>query len=140
MSILFADIDKFTTLTEGMEAQDVANILNTIVTAWDKVTHRHGVEKIKTIGDIYMAVCGCPEPNPHHHSTVINCAIDMLKLLLFSFFHSFYLIHSFIHRVVDELNRSLGGKKEIHVRIGINSGSVVAGVIGQTKVMYELLV
>eukprot|EP01107_Rhizomastix_libera_P005416 TRINITY_DN1881_c0_g1_i2.p1 TRINITY_DN1881_c0_g1~~TRINITY_DN1881_c0_g1_i2.p1 ORF type:complete len:1025 (-),score=324.32 TRINITY_DN1881_c0_g1_i2:1511-4555(-) len=117
VSILFVDIDHFTNKTEGMEAQDVANFLNTIVSAWDQVVLKHGVEKIKTIGDIYMAVAGCPEPMKDHASRIIKCAQEMILIL-------------------QDFN-SVNGT-DIHVRVGINSGPVVAGVIGKTKVMYDL--
>lgn len=121
-----------------MEAQEVANLLNAIVSAWDQVVLRHGVEKIKTIGifslffflsfysqiifyttiilgDIYMAVCGCPEPVKNHASKIIQCAAEMIL-------------------VIQDFNITNG--TNIHVRVGINSGPVVAGVIGKTKVMY----
>jgi len=117
ITIMFVDVDKFTQHTKGLAAQEIADLLNTLVTAWDKAAMLHGVEKIKTIGDIYMAVCGCPEKCANHAVTMIKYAEAVLK-------------------ITDEFNQE--NQADIHVRIGINSGPVVAGVLGLSKVTYDL--
>jgi hypothetical protein len=116
-SIIFIDIDHFTKHCEGKSAQEVADFLNTLVTTWDHLAVQFGVEKIKTIGDIYMGVTGCPEAMPEHAVTMVRFAIALIKS-----------VESFNKRT----------KHDIHVRIGINTGKIVAGVIGRNKVMFDL--
>jgi PAS domain S-box-containing protein len=117
VTIMFADIDKFTQHTNGMEAQEIATLLNSLVTTWDNLAKRYGVEKIKTIGDIYMAVSNCPEPDPNHAVTMIKFSEALVRSL-------------------EKFNQE--NRTDIHVRVGINTGSVVAGVLGLSKVTYDI--
>ncbi|KAH3742887.1 Family 3 adenylate cyclase [Pelomyxa schiedti] len=117
VSILFADIVKFSEWSTTIDAENLVEILNGIVSIWDVIALSFHVEKIKTIGDCYMCVCGCPEPDENHAQTLLRFATEMLYSL-------------------DDFNKSK--KTDIHVRIGINSGPVVAGVIGLSKVMYDI--
>ena len=179
VSILFADIDRFTEMTEDMPAQKIANILNSIVTAWDKVLMVHGVEKIKTIGDVYMAVSGCPdsvvmpstwwkhsekkshskmkvkedetetsttaikeeatattkETPPTNKSNQKKKQTPSTDLL---YNHATVLVEcaASMIRTIQEFNRASG--LNMRVRVGINSGAVVAGVIGRSKVMFDI--
>ena len=117
VTVLFADIVDFTAFSAQMPAAELVSLLNDLFSQFDAASQRHGVEKIKTIGDCYMAVCGLPEPRPDHARVMTEMALDLLRIL-------------------DEFNRQRGAN--LQVRIGLNSGPVVAGVIGSTKFIYDL--
>jgi guanylate cyclase len=117
VTILFADIIDFTGLSARVTPEELVTILNTVFSAFDRLSERHGLEKIKTIGDAYMVAGGLPEPRPDHAEAVAEMALDM---------------QSEIDRLGAELGRPLG------LRIGIDSGAVVAGVIGTRKFAYDL--
>ncbi|MEG3841782.1 adenylate/guanylate cyclase domain-containing protein [Microcoleus sp. herbarium14] len=117
VSVLFSDLDRFTKLTQSMSPQEVVGLLNELVTAFDEMTEKYGLEKIKTIGDGYMAVCGLSVPRLDHDKRTVDFGLKML---------------SFVRRFSYE--------KGLHLdlRIGINSGDVVAGVIGKNKLIYDV--
>lgn len=117
VSILFSDLHQFTKLTQSMSPQEVVRLLNELVTGFDEMTDKYGLEKIKTIGDGYMAVCGLGMPRLDHDKRTLDFALEML---------------SFVRRFSYE--------KDLHLdlRIGINSGDVVAGVIGKNKLLYDV--
>jgi adenylate cyclase len=117
VTVLFADIVGFTELSSRISASELVETLNEIFTMFDELAEQYGLEKIKTIGDAYMAVGGLPEPHPGHAEAVAMMAIDMLK-------------------AVAQVNSRK--KLPINVRIGINTGPVVAGVIGTKKFIYDL--
>lgn len=117
VTVLFSDLVGFTEMSSQISALELVKLLNDLFTRFDKRAHRLGLEKIKTIGDAYMAVGGIPIPNDHH---AIMCA-DM-ALGMFEDLHDF--------------NKENG--KALNMRIGLNSGPVVAGVIGYTKFSYDL--
>ncbi|NNF80526.1 MAG: adenylate/guanylate cyclase domain-containing protein [Rhizobiales bacterium] len=117
VSILFADIVGFTELSQKMEPGELVLLLNTLFSEFDRITARHGVEKIKTIGDAYMAVCGLPATDERHAEHIANVALDMVQ-------------------AVGKMNADNG--QTLQLRIGLNSGPVVAGVIGLNKFAYDL--
>jgi len=118
VSILFADIVNFTPLCAHVSCQEVVNGLNEVFSRFDELSERHGLEKIKTIGDAYMVTAGVPLPRQDHAEAIAEMALDMQKtarsICLFSL------------------------DRPILLRIGINSGEVVAGVIGRKKFIYDL--
>jgi adenylate cyclase len=116
-SILFADIANFTPLSEKLTPVELVTLLNELFSEFDRLAERYGVEKIKTIGDCYMAASGVPTPDANHAQAIVLMAIDMVRF-----------INQFAHRYHYSIN----------LRIGIHSGTVVAGVIGQQKPMYDL--
>ncbi len=118
VSIFFSDIVGFTTLASQMSATDLVNGLNRIFSEFDRLAVLHGLEKIKTIGDAYMAVCGVPVRHDDHAQRVAHFALDVLALM----------------------NTITIGPQNIPVkiRIGLHTGSVVAGVIGTQKFAYDL--
>ena len=116
-TIMFADLVDFTGITEGMAATDLVNLLNQVFSKFDELTDKYGLEKIKTIGDSYMVVGGVPSVRPDHAEAVAAMALE-------------------IGQVLHEVSELVGIK--ISMRIGINSGSVIAGVIGTTKFSYDL--
>ena len=117
VTVLFADIVGFTKFTETVSARVLVDVLNEIFTRFDNITDHRGLEKIKTIGDSYMAAAGLPIPMPNHAEQAAHAAFDMLE-------------------VMEQFNRE--NNCEFKIRIGMASGSVVAGVIGVRKFLYDI--
>ena len=117
VSVLFADIVNFTETSDKMAPTDLVQTLNAAFTRFDALVDKHGCEKIKTIGDAYMVVSGLPEPRDDHAQAMVALALDMIE-------------------VAKDINAS--GEFPFTLRIGINSGPVVAGVIGERKFAYDL--
>ncbi|MCY1210239.1 PAS domain S-box protein [compost metagenome] len=117
VTVLFADIVAFTRFSTGMSPEQLVAILNEIFTEFDTIAEDRGLEKIKTIGDAYMAAAGLPEPTPDHAVRAAHMALDMSDAIM-------------------RFNRRTGF--QLQMRIGINSGAVVAGVIGKRKFIYDL--
>lgn len=117
VTILFADLVGFTPLAEKLPAAQLVSLLDRIFARWDRLAREHGVEKIKTIGDAYMAAAGIPLPRADHAEAIARMALAMRP-------------------EVQACAAQAGHALE--VRIGIDSGPVVAGVIGQTKFSYDL--
>jgi adenylate cyclase len=117
VSVLFADIVGFTGLSSKVSAEELVVMLNEIFSRFDALAEEHGLEKIKTIGDAYMIVAGLPDPRPDHAEALARMALDMQAAL-------------------DAFNAAHG--TELAIRIGINTGPVVAGVIGTKKFIYDL--
>ena len=116
-TVLFADLVGFTTMSVRIPPKIVVQLLDEIFSAFDELAERHGMEKIKTIGDAYMAVAGLPLPKPDHTVAAARMALDMQEAL-----QHFNTTH----------NTSL------QMRVGINSGPVIAGIIGRKKFIYDL--
>lgn len=117
VTVAFADLVGFTELTSDMPPQDVVTLLNGLFTRFDAVAQDLGIEKIKTVGDAYMAVCGLPVPAADHAERMVRMAIRMVHIT---------------REHAMERNASL------KLRVGINTGPVVAGVIGKSKYIYDL--
>jgi class 3 adenylate cyclase len=117
VTVLFADLCGFTEFSEKVDAEEVVSLLDEIFSTFDHLAHAHGVEKIKTIGDAYMAVAGLPVPRPDHAEAMAVLAIGMQE--------SFRGVIR---------NRGLS----MELRIGMHSGPVAAGVIGRQKFTYDL--
>lgn len=116
-TILFADLVNFTLISSRMSATELVYLLNEIFSMFDQLTEKYGLEKIKTIGDAYMVVGGIPTPRTDHAEAVANMALEMLQAV-----KKFNLKYS----------------ESLSLRIGINTGPVVAGVIGTKKFTYDL--
>jgi adenylate cyclase len=115
-SILFADVVEFTPMAAKMTPLHLVDLLNEVFQCFDGLVEQYDLEKIKTIGDCYMVASGVPRPRPDHASALVDLAIDMQAAVA---------------------RRSFGGR-QLSFRIGINSGPVVAGVIGRKKFIYDL--
>jgi adenylate cyclase len=124
VTVLFADIVDFTQLAAGLHPEELVSLLDAIFTDFDALAEKYNLEKIKTIGDAYMAVCGIPEPNPEHGIKVARFALDMMRVI------EKYSIH--------DASQPLEPNKCLRLRIGIHTGAVVAGVIGKKKFSYDL--
>jgi class 3 adenylate cyclase len=117
VTVLFADVVDFTPFAERTEPERVVGVLDEIFSAFDHLAERHGLEKIKTIGDAYMVASGLPEPRPDHAEAMAEMALDMQAGLR-------------------QLCEPLG--LDLELRIGLHSGPVTAGVIGRHKFIYDL--
>lgn len=117
VTILFSDIVGFTKKTGNESAEDIVKSLNDLFSRFDERAEKMGVEKIKTIGDSYMAACGVPSKNEDHALVMFNFAVGMYQDL-------------------EEYNKT--AKIKFEIRIGLNSGRVVAGVIGLNKFIYDI--
>jgi adenylate cyclase len=117
VTVLFADIVGFTSLSARTAPDQLVVMLNRVFSAFDEIAKARGVEKIKTIGDAYMAAAGLPEPQADHAGAMASMALDMREALA-------------------SLNTELG--TELDIRIGLATGPVVAGVIGKHKFIYDL--
>jgi class 3 adenylate cyclase len=115
VSVLFADIVGFTTMSTQVTPTALVELLNRLFSGFDELCDRHGVEKIKTIGDAYMAVGGVPEPRAGHLEALARVGLEM-------------------HAIV----QSIGGERGLAMRAGIHVGTAVAGVIGMRKFTYDV--
>lgn len=120
VTILFADIVGFTPLSARMDPIELVNLLNEIFSIFDNLAEKHKLEKIKTIGDAYMVVGGLPLPQNNHAEAIADMALEMQAAI--KQFQGSYL----------------AGSESFQIRIGINTGAVVAGVIGIKKFIYDL--
>jgi adenylate cyclase len=116
-SILFADVADFTPWSDRLPPAEVVGYLDHLFSHFDELAERHGLEKIKTIGDCYMVAAGVPTPRSDHARALAFMALDMLDAM----------------RPHDEF-----GHLGLELRVGINSGPVVAGVIGRKRFLYDL--
>jgi len=121
VTVLFADIVSFTQLSVSLSPTALVELLNQIFSTFDQLVEQHGLEKIKTIGDAYLAVGGLPMPRPDHVQAVADLALAMQAA-----------IAQFTVPTPD------GGTRTLMMRIGIHTGAVGAGVIGTTKFSYDL--
>jgi class 3 adenylate cyclase len=117
VTVAFADLVGFTALSSDMPPYEVVTLLNGLFSRFDVAAQELGIEKIKTVGDAYMAVCGLPEPVANHAERMVRMAIRMVHITR---------EHAMEHGV------------SMKLRVGINSGPVVAGVIGKSKYIYDL--
>ncbi len=117
VTVLFADIVNFTELADTVSPNELVDVLNEIFSSFDSLVDLYGLEKIKTIGDAYMVVGGLPSPRPKHVELIADLALGM-------------------QREITRFQRHDG--TPFHLRIGIHTGPVIAGVIGLKKFAYDL--
>jgi adenylate cyclase len=118
VSVLFADIVNFTPISARFGPREVVDMLNEVFSHFDGLVDKYGVEKIQVAGDAYMAAAGVPTFRPDHATVLAQLALDMLDYV--------------------KQEEFLGGKHPIEIRIGLNSGSLIGGVIGRKKYFYAL--
>jgi class 3 adenylate cyclase/tetratricopeptide (TPR) repeat protein len=121
VTVLFTDFKGFTQLAEQLTPKELVTEINTCFSAFDLIVKKHNVEKIKTIGDAYMAAGGLPTPNETHPVDVVKAAIDICRYM------EDY-----------KTQRKTEGKPYFEIRIGVHTGPVVAGVVGLNKFAYDI--
>jgi len=118
VTVLFTDFVNFTKAAEDMSPQDLIDELHWCFKAFDEITGKYNIEKIKTIGDAYLAVCGLPSPDPKHAENIVKAAKEISALM--------------------ENRLAKLGERTFEVRIGIHSGSVIAGIVGVKKFAFDI--
>ncbi|MCB0699031.1 MAG: hypothetical protein H6551_10255 [Chitinophagales bacterium] len=118
VTVLFTDFVNFTTAGERMGSQGLVEELHECFKAFDEIMEKYGIEKIKTIGDAYLAVCGLPTSDEQHAEKIVTAAQEIRAFML--------------------QRREQLGDKTFEVRIGVHSGSVVAGIVGVKKFAYDI--
>lgn len=119
VTVLFTDFVQFSKLAEHTQPEHLVKSIDYYFKGFDEITTKHGLEKIKTIGDSYMCACGLPTLDPTHAKNVINAAREMIEL------------------VRNEMKNE-DGLTHFDVRIGIHTGPVVAGIVGLKKWQYDI--
>jgi class 3 adenylate cyclase len=117
VTILFTDFKGFTLETERLAAEELVNTLNEYFTAFDEITSRYGLEKLKTIGDSYMCVAGLPTYTPSHAVDAMLAAFEMLA---------------------EVKRRKLSHPAAWSIRIGLHTGPVISGVVGIRKLAFDI--
>ncbi len=117
VTVCFSDMIDFTYLSSQLEPEILIDELNTIFTAFDNIAEKNQCERIKTIGDAYLCVCGLPEKNPHHAENIVHSAIEFIDYLK---------------------QRNKTAKIKWEIRVGIHTGKVIAGVVGIKKYIYDV--
>jgi adenylate cyclase len=120
-TVLFADLAGFTKLTKGLTPIEIVNELNNLFMGFDEILEQNQLEKIKTIGDGYMAAGGLPVPNGTNPADAVRAGLRMIAL---------------VEKIRNENEKS--GKPAWEVRIGIHTGDLIAGVIGKNKFAYDI--
>jgi adenylate cyclase len=118
VTVLLTDFVNFTRTSENMKAQELIDELDVCFKMFDEIISKYNIEKIKTIGDAYLAVAGLPIADPRHAEQIINAAKE---------------IRDFVNDRYAKL-----GNKTFEIRVGINTGSVVAGIVGRKKFAYDI--
>ncbi|MEO8067710.1 MAG: adenylate/guanylate cyclase domain-containing protein, partial [Flavobacteriales bacterium] len=121
VTVLFTDFKGFTAMSEVLSPRDLVRDLNECFSAFDHITGKYGIEKIKTIGDAYMAAGGLPTPNTTHATDVIKAALEMRD----------FIAEGKAHKIA-------AGLPYFEIRIGIHTGPVVAGIVGVKKFQYDI--
>lgn len=117
VSVLMLDLIGFTRMAETEDPSVIVGDLNDIFTSFDRITDQFGCERIKTIGDAYLAVSGMPEPYPDHARAVANCAVRFVRYLD---------------------RRNAGNRRQWQCRVGLATGPVVGSVVGVQKYVYDI--
>jgi adenylate cyclase len=121
VTVMFTDFRGFTKIAERLTPAELVEEIDICYKAFDSIIEKFGIEKIKTIGDSYMAAAGLPVPDPDHALKVVSAAMEI---------HQYMAIH--------QAERKAKNRPVFEIRIGINSGSVVAGIVGSKKFAYDI--
>ncbi|MBL7922624.1 MAG: adenylate/guanylate cyclase domain-containing protein, partial [Bacteroidia bacterium] len=121
VSVMFTDFKNFTQASEKLSPEELVEEINSCYSEFDRIITRHGLEKIKTIGDSYMCAGGLPVPNQTHAEDIIRAGLELQQ---------------FIEE--NKKKRAAMGLPFFELRLGIHSGPVVAGVVGSKKFAYDI--
>ena len=117
VTVFFSDIVGFTNISSTLSPEYLINELNDMFTAFDNIMAKYDCERIKTIGDAYLAVCGLPNSNEFHAENITKASIEIINYMR---------------------NRNLTAKTKWEIRVGIHSGEAVAGIVGTKKYIYDV--
>ena len=120
-TICFTDFKGFTQISQHLSPEEVVEELHTCFVAFDEIIGRYGLEKIKTIGDAYMFAGGIPQVDPQHAHKVVRAALEIIQFM-----------ETYNER------KDLEGKPRFEIRVGVHSGPVVAGIVGDRKFAYDI--
>lgn len=118
VTVVYAAIGRFTEIMADVSATEMINLINELIDAFDEAAERHGVERINTVGDVYLAACGVPIPRLDHANRSADLALEMIS-------------------IVNRFNRTHGFR--LTLGIGLSSGEVDAGIVGKRRFVYEIL-
>lgn len=118
VTVLFTDFVGFTKVSERLTPKELVDELDTCFRVFDEIMVRHNIEKIKTIGDAYMAVCGLPEANPDHAKNIIQASREIVQFM--------------------RERKATVGENTFEIRVGVHTGNVVAGIVGVKKFAYDI--
>ena len=118
VTVVYATIGQFTEIMADVSATEMINLINELIDAFDEAAERHGVERINTVGDVYLAVCGLPIPRLDHAKRATAFALEMLNIV-----NRFNRMHNF----------------RLTLSVGLSSGEVDAGIVGRRRFVYEIL-
>jgi class 3 adenylate cyclase len=121
VTVLFTDFKGFTAISEQLSPKELVKDLHECFSAFDHICEKHGIEKIKTIGDAYMAAGGLPTPNSTHAQDTVQAALEMAAFVAES-----------------KSRKQAVGLPFFEIRIGIHTGPVVAGIVGVKKFQYDI--
>jgi class 3 adenylate cyclase len=116
---MFTDFENFTIKSEKLSPEELVSIIDNCFKKFDEIISRYNIEKIKTIGDAYLCVSGLPDTKDHNAANVVTAAIEILQ-------------------VVDEMKNTNAEHGSFDIRIGIHTGPLVAGVVGNKKFAYDI--
>lgn len=117
VTVFYSDIVGFTELTVRIKPKDLIKELNDIISSFDMIMAKYHCERIKTVGDAYIAVCGMPESNDDHAQNIIHAAIEIIEYLK---------------------ERNKVNKNKWEIRVGVDTGKIVGGIIGSNKYIYDI--
>lgn len=121
VSVLFTDFKGFSSIAKDMDPADLVNELSSFFVAFDKIIDKYNLEKIKTIGDAYMCAGGIPSPNESHPEDTLRAGLEMQMFMK-----------------ENNVKRRAEGKVPWYLRVGIHTGPLVAGVVGEKKYAYDI--
>ena len=121
ITVMFTDFKGFTQIAEKLSPEQLVEEIDEIFTAFDLIMDKHGIEKIKTIGDAYMAASGLPALKDSHALDMVNAAVDIIKYM-----------------ESQKQIRSAAGRPIFDIRVGIHTGPVVSGIVGHKKFAYDI--
>jgi len=121
VTVMFTDFRDFTRITEKLSPADLVAEIDLLFKAFDRIISKYEIEKIKTIGDAYMCASGLPLPNPAHAMNIVRAAMDILEY-----------VNAHRHESIQK------GHEPFEIRIGIHTGPVVAGIVGDKKFAYDI--
>jgi class 3 adenylate cyclase len=121
ITVMFTDFKGFTHIAEKLSPEQLVQEIDEFFTAFDLIMEKNGIEKIKTIGDAYMAASGLPAVNDTHALDMVNAAVDIIEYM-----------------EVQKQIRIAANRPVFDIRIGIHTGPVVAGIVGHKKFAYDI--